>query len=93
MTPQEFDFTIVARAGLTQKEFAALTGVSRATANLWVRGKMSPHRYIKTQAARVVSTLEKAIVDETLPLPKDVKAIDREAAIKAAFRQAHDTIA
>lgn len=91
MTPQEFDFTIVARAGLTQKEFAMLTGVSRATANMWVRGKMNPHRYLKTKAARVVSTLEKAITDATLPLPKEIKRTEREAAIKSAFRQAYTT--
>lgn len=90
MTPQEFDFTIVARAGLTQKEFATLTGVSRATVNLWVRGKMKPHRYLKTKAARVVSALEKAIVDATLPLPKS-KTEDREVAIKTAFAQAYRT--
>jgi DNA-binding XRE family transcriptional regulator len=89
MTPQEFDFTIVARAGLTQQEFAKLTGVSRVTANMWVRGKMKPHRYLKTKAARVVSTLEKAIVNATLPIPKEVKSIDREAAIKQAFVQAY----
>ena len=90
MTIQEFDFTIVARAGLTQKEFATLTGVSRVTANLWVRGKMRPHRYLKIKAARVVSTLEKAIAIETLPLPKATKSQDRDAAIAIAFKQAYD---
>ena len=90
MTPQEFDFTIVARAGLTQKEFATLTGVSRVTANLWVRGKMNPHRYLKIKAARVVSTLEKAIASETLPLPKAIKTPERGAAIALAFKQAYD---
>ena len=91
MTPQEFDFTIVARAGLTQKEFATLTGVSRATVNMWVRGKMKPHRYLKTKAARVVSALEKAIVDATLPLPKG-KTEDREGSLKHAFAQAYRTV-
>lgn len=91
MTIPEFDFTIVTRAGLTQKEFAALTGVSRVTANMWVRGKMKPHRYLKTKAARVVSTLEKAVADATLPLPKEIKRYERDAAIKAAFRQAYTT--
>ena len=90
MTPQEFDFTIVARAGLTQKEFATLTGVSRVTANLWVRGKMRPHRYLKTKAARVVSTLEKAVASAALPLPKEIKTPERAGAIARAFRQAYD---
>ena len=45
------DFTVVAQAGLTQKEFAEVCGVSRITANTWVRGKMNPHRYIKTKVA------------------------------------------
>ena len=93
MTPQEFDFTIVARAGLTQKEFATLTGVSRVTANLWVRGKMRPHRYLTTKAARVVSTLEKALVCATLPLSKEIKSPDRGAAILAAIRHAHGALA
>ena len=90
MTPQEFDFTIVARAGLTQKEFATLTGVSRVTANLWVRGKMRPHRYLKIKTARVVRALEKAVASETLPLPKGISSTARGPAIAVAFRKAYE---
>ena len=89
MTPQELDFTIVTRAGLTQKEFALLSGVSRVTANLWVRGKMSPHRFIRARTAKVISTLEAAVAQGALPLPTTVKPDDRVRAVKTAFRQAY----
>lgn len=92
MTHQEFDFTIVARAGLTQKEFAVLSGVSRVTANLWVMGKMSPHRYIKARTSRVIDTLELTIASGTLPLPDSVPSLERGRAIKAAFKQAYDSV-
>lgn len=89
MTPQELDFTIVTRAGLTQKEFALLSGVSRVTVNLWVRGKMSPHRFIKARTAKVISTLDEAIAQGALPLPATVEPPDRGRAIKQAFKQAY----
>lgn len=85
---QEFDFTIVTRAGLTQQEFAYLAGVSRATANMWIRGKMKPHRYLQTKAARVMGALERAVEESLLPVPSSVKTPDRAEAIKLAFRQA-----
>ena len=88
MTPQELDFTIVTRAGLTQKEFALLSGVSRVTANLWVRGKMSPHRFIRARTAKVISTLEEAVAAGALPLPATVESADRGPAISHAFKQA-----
>jgi transcriptional regulator with XRE-family HTH domain len=90
MTTPEIDFTIIARAGLTQKEFAVLSGVSRVTANLWVMGKMNPHRYIKARTAKVVSTLETAVETGALPLPDSVPSLERGRAIKAAFRAAYD---
>lgn len=94
MTPQDtYDFTIVTRAGLTQKEFAVLCGVSRVTANLWVQGKMRPHRYIKTRASQLVALLEKAVLQETLPLPDSVKSLDRHSAVKAALTQAASLVA
>ena len=88
MIAQELDFTIVTRAGLTQKEFALLSGVSRVTANLWVRGKMSPHRFIRARTAKVISTLEDAVAQGALPLPDTVESAARGAAIKQAFKQA-----
>lgn len=38
------DFSIIKRAGLTQGEFSSLVGVTRATTNMWVSGKMKPNQ-------------------------------------------------
>jgi transcriptional regulator with XRE-family HTH domain len=92
MTPPEFDFTIIPRAGLTQKEFAVLTGVSRVTVNLWSRGKMRPHRYIKPRTIRVINTLETAVANGLLPIPSSVALPERGRAIKHAIRQANETV-
>ncbi len=91
MTPPELDFTIITRAGLTQNEFAVLSGVSRVTVNLWAKGHMGPHRYIKNRTTKVIDTLELAVANGALPLPSGVKADERAAAIKAAFKQAYTT--
>ena len=88
MNPQELDFTVVNRAGLTQKEFASLAGVSRVTTNTWVRGKMKPHRYIRARAEKFVALLERAVECAALPLPVTTRRLDRPFAIKEALRKA-----
>lgn len=80
------DFTVVARAGLTQAEFASLVGVTRATACLWVRGKMNPNRYIKDHVAAVVASLERAIAAGQLPLPHSTPKTRRVERLCAAVR-------
>lgn len=62
------DFTIIKTCGLTQKEFAVLCGVSRTTTNLWVTGKMKPHRYIQDRVAAIVAALGLAHSDAQLPI-------------------------
>lgn len=86
MSDENLDFTVVARAGLTQREFAALVGVSRVTTNLWVSGKMNPHRLIRARAVSTVAVLEKAILNAKLPLPQSIKATERPAALACALR-------
>jgi DNA-binding XRE family transcriptional regulator len=78
------DFTVVAQAGLTQKEFAAVCGVSRVTANTWVRGKMNPHRYIKQKIAVVLDALHSAVAHADLPLKADVPDDQRVAEVRKA---------
>lgn len=77
------DFTVIARAKLTQREFAALVGVSRVTANMWVRAKMSPHRYIRAKIATVLSHLEAALQRGDLPL-NDAREKERTTALRVA---------
>lgn len=66
------DFTTISRAGLTQREFADLVGVSRVTTNMWVTGKMAPHRFIKDNVEAVLLALNTAIENDQFPLPKSV---------------------
>lgn len=82
------DFTVIARAGLTQQEFAGLVGVGRVTANTWVRGKMSPHQFIRAKIAAVLTHLESAIEHKDLPLSAAVPPAGRMAGIRAAVKDA-----
>jgi DNA-binding XRE family transcriptional regulator len=80
------DFTVIARGGMTQGEFAALCGISRVTTNLWVRGKMQPHRYTKAKIVLLLEYLESAIRFGDLPLSDSVAS--RDASLRAAVKRA-----
>lgn len=71
------DFSTIDRAGLTQGEFAHLVAVTRTTVNMWVRGKMQPHRFIADGVADMLATLEAAIERGDLPLAKTVSRSKR----------------
>lgn len=61
------DFELISKAGLKQKEFADLLGVTRTTVNLWVTGKMKPHRLLRTNVERALAALTKGIDSNQLP--------------------------
>jgi transcriptional regulator with XRE-family HTH domain len=46
------DFKILEEAGLSQREFAELVGVSRVTVNNWLRGKQKPSNVLAKLAKR-----------------------------------------
>lgn len=75
------DFGLIARAGLTQKEFAELCDVSRTTVNLWVTGKMNPHRFVRENIERNLAQLAQCVDEGKLPLPNS-KKLDRIAAVR-----------
>lgn len=54
-------------AGLTQSELAHVLGVSRVTVNLWVHGKMKPHRYNIEHVRQRMGLLDSAIERHLLP--------------------------
>jgi transcriptional regulator with XRE-family HTH domain len=72
------EFEIVGKAGLTQSEFAKLCGVSRVTANLWLNGKMKPHRLLTLAVAKRLDLLQEAVTSGDLPLDRNVLKRDRE---------------
>jgi transcriptional regulator with XRE-family HTH domain len=82
------DFTTISRAGLTQREFADLAGVSRVTTNMWVTGKMSPHRFIKDNVDALLKALDSALSYDQFPLPKSIpkhQRVERAREIVAAY--------
>lgn len=83
------DFAIIARARLTQSEFAVLAGVSRVTVNTWVKGAMKPHRFIKARVEQLVKALTIAIDLGYFPLPPEAgKKNKRGEAITATIQAA-----
>lgn len=82
------DFDLIKRAGITQKEFGQLCGVSRATVNLWVTGRFKPHRYLGTRVQRALDSLSGAIDGGRLPLLKETPDDTRLAELKKALTPA-----
>lgn len=76
--------TVLKNADVTQAEFAELCGVRRVTVNLWCRGKMRPHRYIRSNVLSLVERVEHATSAGVLPLPRSVKRGDRLDALRQA---------
>lgn len=76
----------VADAGLTQTELAKVLGVSRVTVNLWINGKMKPHRYNAAHVARRLELLQQAVEADLIPKPSP-KRKPRHEAIEAAIKR------
>lgn len=85
------DFSIIKRAGLTQGEFSSLVGVTRATTNMWVSGKMKPNRYITDHVAIITATIERAIDNGQLPLPRNIARTKRPEALCSVIKANRDT--
>lgn len=79
-------FSIIEEAGLSQGEFAALCQVTRCTVNLWVNGKMKPHRYLLPQIETVSARLRKAVEAGALPLKAPSRGERRRQAVTEAIQ-------
>ena len=86
------DFSAIHRAGLTQSEFAELCEVSRITVNLWVNGKMQPHRYNRDHVAMCILAISDAIKDRKLPLTNGTKGASRAACLRTALSMPEKTL-
>lgn len=82
------DFSLLARADVRQHEFADLCGVTRVTVNLWVQGKMAPHRFIKDNIETVMAGLAAAVESARLPLPPSIPKHQRMQALRDAVAPA-----
>lgn len=61
------DFDLIQQSGMRQNAFAQLCGVSRTTVNLWVVGKMNPHRLLRDRVEAVLNAIKTGIEDKRLP--------------------------
>jgi len=86
--PTTMDFEVVKKAGLRQTEFAKLCGVSRVTANSWLRGKMKPHRLLQLSVAKRLDLIAEALIVGDLPLAKTVSRLERERRIYTVLTNA-----
>lgn len=82
------DFTLIHRADVRQHEFAELCGVSRVTVNLWVQGKMMPHRFIRTNIEAALDSVAAALQSAQLPLPLSIPKHQRQQALRVAVAPA-----
>lgn len=84
------DFSILARAGISQGQFAALVDVKRETVNLWTRGRFKPQRTNLPRVCRALDLLADAVNSGHLPVPREdyrARVEQRLAAIAAALHR------
>lgn len=75
-------FKPVKQAKLTVQEFAAIAGVSRVTASLWLNGHKKPHMLHASKIGTIINAIELAIDKDKLPLSNTVPRLDRLVNLK-----------
>lgn len=80
------DLGTIDRAGISQREFAALAGMTRVTVNRWIVGERKPQEATRKKAEDTLKRLEVLINEGHLPLPrKHTSANLRMAALRRLF--------
>ncbi len=74
------DFSIIAKAGLTQQQFGQLVDVNRITVNTWVRGHYGPGPHKRNIVAKALKLLAEAVKAKNLPIDDShrERAVQRE---------------
>lgn len=78
------DFRVITKAGLTQREFGKLLGVSRVTANRWIHG-YEPHYLMQERVVDMLARIEEAVEANKLPLSVAYDRENRYEAIREAL--------
>jgi len=63
----KYDFTIIREAGLSQREFAELAGVSRVTVSNYTSGKCGVGPHVAPKVSRALKIVAAALRIGTLP--------------------------
>ncbi len=67
------DFSIIERAGITQRQYADLVGVTRVTVNFWIKGRVRPRDIVRSRIALANAALERAVEAGELPITEEVQ--------------------
>jgi transcriptional regulator with XRE-family HTH domain len=86
MEQKEISFDVVLDAGMTQGDLAKLAGVSRLTANKWMRGQFKPHRLHEDKVASLLQTIATRLAEGKLPVSPRLKGTARHDAVIAVVR-------
>jgi transcriptional regulator with XRE-family HTH domain len=82
----DFDFSLIAQAGLTQQDAADYLGVSRVTVNYWVQGRVEPHPWVRDEVGKFLAKLKAGLDEERLPIQlpdlREVTRASRRAALE-----------
>lgn len=66
------NFGVIKEAGISVSDFARIANVSRVTVSLWVNGKILPHRLHIKKINQLLLSIEGALEDKTLPIPRGI---------------------
>ena len=82
----KLDFSLIAKAGLTQQDAADYLSVSRVSVNYWCTGKVEPHPWVRDEVGKFLAKLKTALDEGRLPvqLPdlREVTRASRRAALE-----------
>jgi transcriptional regulator with XRE-family HTH domain len=88
--------SVMQQAGITQREFAELIGVSRVTVNRWVAGASKPSPAIHRVLSKVLIVLGVAINEGKLPAnipPAHSKTVvERQEVITRIYNEVYATL-
>ena len=81
------DYSVIARAGLTQQEFASLINFSRPSTNLWINGRKTPGPRAAHHIKLALAALESAVENGHLPANTVARREKLLASLKAWQRR------
>lgn len=77
------NFNVLAKAGLTQTQFAEIVGVSRVTVNTWMSGKHRPAPHTRPRVAMALKQISAMVRDKQLPLNRNAFLKEQKAKLRA----------
>jgi len=73
-------------AGIRTTEIAALLGVHRVSVSRWINEKLQPNKFLRPAIIDLLSRVEQAVKDGSLPLPEGVRGKERMPALRRTLK-------